>query len=125
MGFGIILVLCALCFVLCALCFVLCALCFVLCALCFGQVQSTKHKVLFLFTLFRSWRWSKIAVSNETGTRRIVLLRESSNPEILGGFFRRLDCQIVVFAARRDRDLALHVSAIEFHVRVRFSQSIE
>src|SRR5215213_1457046 len=72
---------------------------------------------LLLRLLRRPWWWTKVAVCYETRARRIILLRNAAGPEILGTFFRRLYCHLIVFPARRNRDFALQVSAIELHVR--------
>ena len=65
-----------------------------------------------LFTIYRLWWWAKVAIGNEAGTCRVILLRQRVRPtRRLFAFFRSLDHVIVFFASRRDRYLALQISA--------------
>src|SRR4051812_34424635 len=73
----------------------------------------TIHHLLFTGLRFR-WR-AKISVSDETGTRGVVFLRQPAKPHIAGRFFCGLHC-VICPPARRDRNFALQISPVDLDV---------
>src|SRR6266850_3440185 len=76
------------------------------------QEQSTKYKVQSTSFPALLRRWTKVSIGNESGSRRIILLRGAANPQIPSKIFGGLYHHVVLPASGGDRYLPLQVSTI-------------